>query len=223
MAIFSNAVFQHMRGKFGGAITQEWKNIQVVRSMPQSVFNPRTASQTLQRNKFKLANILANKFKPYVKLLFSKEAIKKTEYNALIQSLIRNIALRMINGKEELVLIHNQSQPLIKGSYNIPDECHTIESNIFTNGTLDLSIRFYSSTKLIDPLNIRVFSFIYIASKNLVECKLSETEPASDPLALFIINDLPAHEYYCANVFVNIVTKEISNMYVNSSTSYASS
>lgn len=81
--------------KFSNAIFQTWKGINVVRSKPLEVANPRSQGQTEQRDKFKAMVRLARLSLLTVKLGLKSLAIRQSEYNAFIS---QNILLQKANG-----------------------------------------------------------------------------------------------------------------------------
>lgn len=91
MAIIKQGILGGFSGKVGNVVGSSWKGISVMKSMPVSVANPKTAGQVAQRGRFGNAvafaqNILADVIKP----LWDRFAIKQSGYNAFIS---RNIEL----------------------------------------------------------------------------------------------------------------------------------
>jgi len=68
--------------KFGTAIFQTWKGINVVRSKPLEVANPQTDGQRTQRNRMKEIVALYRSSAPVVSYGFKEGAVGKSEYNA---------------------------------------------------------------------------------------------------------------------------------------------
>jgi hypothetical protein len=71
--------------KFANSIFSTWKGINVVRSKPLEVSNPRSPGQISQRNRFASAVFLARLSLNTVKLGLRGLAIRKSEYNVFIQ------------------------------------------------------------------------------------------------------------------------------------------
>lgn len=78
-------------GKVGGIVGTSWKGINVIKTKPLTVANPRTAGQIAQRSKFGYAtkfasNILATGIKP----LWDRFSSRMSGYNAFIKN---NVAI----------------------------------------------------------------------------------------------------------------------------------
>lgn len=78
-------------GKVGGIVGTSWKGINVIKTKPLSVANPRTAGQIAQRTKFgnitKFASLILASF---IKPLWDRFASRQSGYNAFISE---NISL----------------------------------------------------------------------------------------------------------------------------------
>jgi len=70
--------------KFANSIFSTWKGINVVRSKPIEVSNPRSPGQVTQRSKFSAMVALGRLYLNTAKLGLKSLAIKKSEYNAFI-------------------------------------------------------------------------------------------------------------------------------------------
>lgn len=91
MGKIKQGILGAISGKVGSVVGSSWKGIAVLKAMPLSVSNPKTAGQVSQRGKFSNAILLAQALlslviKPY----WDRFASKKSGYNAFIQ---KNIAL----------------------------------------------------------------------------------------------------------------------------------
>lgn len=87
MAIIKQGILGGIQNKVGNVVGTSWKGIAVLKSMPISVANPRTAAQVTQRSRF--ANtvafataILAEVVKP----LWDRFAQRQSGYNAFVQA-----------------------------------------------------------------------------------------------------------------------------------------
>lgn len=87
MAIIKQGILGGIQNKIGNVVGTSWKGIAVLKSMPISVANPRTAPQVAQRSRF--ANtvafataILAEVIKP----LWDRFAQRKSGYNSFVQT-----------------------------------------------------------------------------------------------------------------------------------------
>jgi len=87
MAIIKRGILGGFQKKIGNVVGSSWKGIDVMRSLPVSVANPRTAPQQSQRNKFSqtvafAVAILAEVIKP----LWDRFAQFQSGYNAFISA-----------------------------------------------------------------------------------------------------------------------------------------
>jgi len=80
-------------GKVGNLIGQNWKGIDVLRTMPESVANPKTSAQMEQRNKFSACVADARELLPdLIKTYWDPFARKMSGYNHFIQQNIDQYA-----------------------------------------------------------------------------------------------------------------------------------
>lgn len=87
MAKIPQGILGGISGKIGGVVGSSWKGINVIKTKPLSVANPKTAGQMTQRNLFGnsvlfAAIILATVIKP----LWDRFASKQSGFNAFIQA-----------------------------------------------------------------------------------------------------------------------------------------
>ncbi len=76
-------------GRVGNVVGSSWKGIDVVKSMPLSVSNPRTTNQTNQRSKFAgVVNFASQINSAVIKPLNDRFALRQSGYNAFVS---RNI------------------------------------------------------------------------------------------------------------------------------------
>ena len=91
MATFKQGILGGFSGKVGGAVGSSWKGINVMKSMPVSVANPRTAGQVSQRSKFKtIVELGSANLTGVCKPLWDRFSQKKSGYNAFVQANIDN-------------------------------------------------------------------------------------------------------------------------------------
>jgi hypothetical protein len=99
MAIIKQGILGGVQNKIGNVVGSSWKGIAVLKSLPVSVANPRTAPQVAQRNKF--ANVVAFAtaiLAEVIKPLWDRFAQKQSGYNAFISRNIDNFsATALIN------------------------------------------------------------------------------------------------------------------------------
>jgi hypothetical protein len=99
MAIIERGILGGFSNKIGNVVGSSWKGIAIMKSLPLSVANPRTAAQVNQRNKFSgcvafASSILGSTIKP----LWDRFAQKQSGYNAFIQ---KNVSTFEDNGTLE--------------------------------------------------------------------------------------------------------------------------
>jgi hypothetical protein len=87
MGKLKQGIFGSISGKVGNLVGASWKGISVIKSMPASVANPRTAKQVNQRTKFAFAVafatlILADIIKP----LWDRFSVKMSGFNSFVQA-----------------------------------------------------------------------------------------------------------------------------------------
>jgi hypothetical protein len=85
MGIIKQGILGGFKGKVGGIIGTSWKGKAVIKAIPLSVANPRTAGQVKQRSKMKLlvafaVSIIASTIKP----LWDRFASGMSGYNAFV-------------------------------------------------------------------------------------------------------------------------------------------
>ena len=89
MAKTQNTLIGRSSGSVGGATFSTWKGINVLKSKPLTVANPRTAAQTTTRNMFSAIVLLYRTIATIVKTGFNSQAIKKSEFNAFLSDAMR--------------------------------------------------------------------------------------------------------------------------------------
>jgi hypothetical protein len=72
-------------GKFAGAVFSKWKDLNVARSKPTSVANPRTQGQINARSKFSAVVELSRRMKAVVLVGFASFRATMTEYNGFMK------------------------------------------------------------------------------------------------------------------------------------------
>ena len=85
MGRIKRGILGGFQGKVANVIGQGWKGIDVMRSMPISVANPRTPAQQSTRSKFKdLVEVSKKLGSAYLRKGFSLQAVRKTTFNVFI-------------------------------------------------------------------------------------------------------------------------------------------
>jgi len=86
MAIIKRGILGGFSKKIGNIVGTSWKGIAVMKSLPLSVANPRTAGQILQRNAFKSASQLASVILVTMIIpLMNRFAIQMSGFNMFMQ------------------------------------------------------------------------------------------------------------------------------------------
>jgi len=87
MARLHKAVLGTFSKKIGQVVGSSWKGIPVIRSLPQSVANPRTTAQQSQRLRFKTLILFAQELvSPTIKPLWDRNARRMSGYNLFVRT-----------------------------------------------------------------------------------------------------------------------------------------
>ena len=90
MARIKQGILGGFSGKIGNIVGSSWKGIAVMKTLPLSVSNPRTAKQVTQRNKFSDAVELAQTILVgIIKPLWDRFAVKQSGFNHFLQQFIK--------------------------------------------------------------------------------------------------------------------------------------
>lgn len=82
MGIIKRGILGGFQNKVANVVGSSWKGIAVMRALPVSVANPRTAPQVAQRNKFKFSGFVASKLlTSIIKPLWDRFAVQMSGYN----------------------------------------------------------------------------------------------------------------------------------------------
>lgn len=93
MSITQNTLIGRTRQSIGGATFSTWKGLNVLKSKPITVANPRTAAQIAQRGKLAAAVLLYRLASFLFDVGFKELAIHMSAYNAFVSTNIRNEAI----------------------------------------------------------------------------------------------------------------------------------
>lgn len=86
MAIIKRGILGGFSNKIGNVVGTSWKGISVMRSLPQSVHNPKTEAQEEQRTLFAVASKLGSQLlDAVIKPFWDKRAIRMSGYNLWVQ------------------------------------------------------------------------------------------------------------------------------------------
>jgi len=90
MAVGQNLLFGRMRQKIGGIVTSTWKGINVIKSKPLSVANPKTDKQVMRRAALIDAMKIARQLVAVISQGFKEQAVFKSSFNAFVGYILRN-------------------------------------------------------------------------------------------------------------------------------------
>ena len=90
MGTIKQGILGGFSGKVGTVIGASWKGIAYMRSIAQSVKNPRSAKQVAHRAKFIMLVDLLKQFSDFIAISFKEYAKKMSEFNAATQINYKN-------------------------------------------------------------------------------------------------------------------------------------
>lgn len=90
MGTIKQGILGGFSGKVGTVIGSSWKGISYMRGRAQSVKNPRTEGQMVQRSKFTLTLNFLKPITTYIRLSFKVYANKQTAFNAAMSYTVKN-------------------------------------------------------------------------------------------------------------------------------------
>ena len=128
MAKVRQGILGGFRGRVGNIVGTGWKGIAVMKSLPLTVANPRTAGQVQQRNKFKtLVKLATVILAALVKPLWDRFASNMSGFNAFISA---NQSAFFSDGTldwRNMIISRGRMLPPILGDYNVSGGSFTIE------------------------------------------------------------------------------------------------
>lgn len=98
MAKVQNTLIGRASGSVGGATFTTWKGINVLKSKPESVANPRTLGQISQRNRLSVMVAVYRLIALAITIGFKTRAVGKSAYNAFVSANIGNATTVDANG-----------------------------------------------------------------------------------------------------------------------------
>lgn len=120
MGVIKRGILGGFSGKVANVVGSSWKGIAVIRALPLSVNNPRTAGQVKQRSAFsEVSKFASSILTQWVKPLWDRTAQQMSGYNAFIQKNVDVVKaqgalqvpdLIMSQGKLGLTSILNSSE-----------------------------------------------------------------------------------------------------------------
>lgn len=90
MSVVQNTLIGQSRQRIGNAVFSTWKGINVLKSKPMSVANPKTDGQLQQRSAFSQMVLAFRNMPAVVRAGFKKLAVKKSEFNAFMSYNLKN-------------------------------------------------------------------------------------------------------------------------------------
>jgi hypothetical protein len=120
MGIIKQGILGGFSGKVAGVVGSSWKGIAVMKSLPLSVANPRTAGQVAQRGRF--ANTVAFAgaiLSTVIKPLWDRFASKMSGYNAFIAKNIELFNTPIPGAIEQLVIAEGKMSPTVIASADV--------------------------------------------------------------------------------------------------------
>ncbi len=90
MAVGQNLLFGRMKQKIGGIVTSTWKGINVIKSKPLTVANPRTDLQIMRRAALIQTVAIARTIASKISYGFKEQAVFKSAFNAFVGYTLRN-------------------------------------------------------------------------------------------------------------------------------------
>ena len=112
MGIIKRGILGGFSGKVGNIVGSSWKGIAVIKSMPLSVANPRTAGQTSQRAKFKAGAELSKGISSsWIKPLWDRFAVRMSGYNAFMKENVRHMDADFFTMLGSLVMSQGKMLP----------------------------------------------------------------------------------------------------------------
>lgn len=93
MGIIKSGILGGFSGNVGNVVGSTWKGIDYMKSLPQSVKNPRTPLQVAQRLKMKTIVLFAQFIlNAWIQKLWSNQAVKMSAFNAFVKANIPSIS-----------------------------------------------------------------------------------------------------------------------------------
>jgi hypothetical protein len=90
MSVVQNTLIGRARQKIGGSVFSSWKGINVLKSKPLTVANPRTDAQQVQRDALKILTAFYRQVSGAIQVGFKQQAIQKSEFNAFTSYNLKN-------------------------------------------------------------------------------------------------------------------------------------
>jgi len=113
MAIIKQGIMGGFSGTIGNIVGSSWKGIDVMKSKPLSVSNPKTAAQQAQRGKFgQTVAFGANLLSTIIKPLWDRFAMQMSGFNAFVKANIDYFDSDGISDYENLKISEGKMSPV---------------------------------------------------------------------------------------------------------------
>ena len=155
MAKTQNTLIGRSSGSVGGATFSTWKGINVLKSKPLTVANPRTPGQVATRNMFTALVALYRMIANQVKIGFASQAVKKSEFNAFMSDAMR-VGLPIQIGATWLDWADLQDFLVAKGSMEKTVPIQIVASAATNEYTVDWSTAVGVGQSATDELSILI-------------------------------------------------------------------
>lgn len=103
MSVVQNTLIGRARQKIGGSVFSTWKGINVLKSKPLTVANPKTPGQIQQRSALTQTTALFRLLSGLINLGFKQQAVGKSEFNAFSSYNLKNAFNKAVAGVATLV------------------------------------------------------------------------------------------------------------------------
>lgn len=164
--------------KFGTAIFQTWKGINVVRSKPLEVANPRSPGQRTQRNRLTAIVKFYRPAAAAVQLGYIEQAIRKSEYNAFVSE---NIITATTVATPDSVSINPSAIIISQGSLGKPVTGSAVENAGDVDLTWDPALVFGSDS---DTDQLQVVQYNASTSETRVNTNVADRSSGSASVAM---------------------------------------
>jgi hypothetical protein len=115
-------------GKVGGVVGSSWKGINVIKTKPLSVSNPKTAGQVAQRSAFsEVVGIATENLAVICKPLWDRFASKQSGYNAFVQKNIGKFTLGLPDYTKGFVISDGKMESTELTTYDFTPSTQALE------------------------------------------------------------------------------------------------
>jgi hypothetical protein len=127
MATLKRGILGGFSGSVANVVGTSWKGIDVMRSKPLSVANPKTAAQETQRGKFsQVVEVASNLLVTIVKPLWDRFAQRQSGYNAFIKANIDNFDQNSLASPATIQIGSGNLQPIENANFTVANADATV-------------------------------------------------------------------------------------------------